>query len=85
MILLEPNARVLLKTKGRVQTQPTGCPYRSAPPINSLPERVLMSIERKLDPELRLCNRGAQTVLPRHGLTRHVWRMSPIVRLGLSD
>ena len=38
--------------------------------ISSLPERVLMRIERKLDPELPLRNRGTQTVLLRRGLTR---------------
>ena len=82
---LGPNARVLPKMKGWVQAQLTGHPYRSAPPISSLPERVLMRIERKLDPELHLRNRGTQTVLPHCGLTRRIRKMSPIVRLGLSD
>ena len=52
---------------------------------DSLPKRVLMLIEHKLNQVLCLCSHSVQTVLPHHSLTRQLWRMSPIVCLGLSD
>ena len=44
-----------------------------------------MHIEHKLGQVLSPHSHNTQMVLLHHGLTRQLWRTSPIVHLGLSD